>query len=443
LARPARRARTGISLLEVLVSIFVLSIGLLAVAAIIPVARFQMIEAAKADRSTACATAALNDLKVRGVLNPDEWRDVDGDSLGATEPQWRPPGSAYDVSSGDRGYLFGESYALDPIYISEMRKTSPTPSRSRYSSFPYNPNDLDNWAPVPGGPQFRRWTRLQRVTWNGVGFSTLLANSMFQWHDDLLFPVPADDTQRPEQLFVRPGSSTGVKPEFQGNYSYLVTVVPSPENIDFGPPEIAAPYSFPENSPLYRVSVAVFYKRDKSAPAEYLAPNGSDPQRTGLMEGETPGERQVRLTFLGSGLGGGDVRLTAYSGAGEGQGPEYLALKENEWMLVSGSYPAQRIWTNPYGELRSYTMPVGVHQWYRIVAAGDIRTPSGSAPYRDVTLAGPDWNLARWNNDYNADGIPEYGYDSDGDGTLDTGFYVATLLKGVVGVYSTTVELTP
>ncbi len=424
LARPARRARTGISLLEVLVSIFVLSIGLLAVAAIIPVARFQMIEAAKADRSTACATAALNDLRVRGALNPDEWRNVTGGSLGQTEPEWMGSGG-YMLSSGDRGYLFGESYALDPLYVAEAEYEKWS-DRDALSDFPYNPDSPGNRI-LGGTGDATRWTRLQRMTWTGVGGNILLASSMFQWDDDLLFPLPADDTQRPDQLSRAIDHASGyrqlLKGKSQGNYMYLVTVVPSPDNVDFFHPLENTVYSFPENSPLYRVSVAVFYKRDMSGPKEYLPADPADDDRTGLMEGETPGERQVRLQFLGSGLGGGDVQLSTF----DGQGAEYLAVKQNEWILVSGFYMAQRTWTDRDGFLRTYTMPVGVHQWYRIVAAGDIIT--GNPHVRDVTLAGPDWNLLRWNNDYGGGGVPPP--------------YLATLLKGVVGVYSTTVELTP
>ena len=50
--------RRGISLMEVLISIFVLSIGMLGVAALIPVGRFSIVETSKADRGAACGQAA-------------------------------------------------------------------------------------------------------------------------------------------------------------------------------------------------------------------------------------------------------------------------------------------------------------------------------------------------------------------------------------------------
>ncbi|MFH1266447.1 MAG: prepilin-type N-terminal cleavage/methylation domain-containing protein, partial [Planctomycetota bacterium] len=50
---PSAVPRRGVSLLEVLISIFVLSIGLLGVAAVIPVGGHEILQAVKADRAAA------------------------------------------------------------------------------------------------------------------------------------------------------------------------------------------------------------------------------------------------------------------------------------------------------------------------------------------------------------------------------------------------------
>ena len=282
---------------------------------------------------------------------------------------------------------------------------------------------------------------MQRVTWSRVGLNQFLARSVFKWHDDILFPVPADETQRPEQMLVRDSFSNPLQSEFQGNYSWLVTVTPLPEHIDFLADPlvtgVAWPYSYSENSPLYTVSVAVFYKRDMSAPNKYAAGQ--------LMAGETPGERQVRLEFLGGGMGGGDVSLYVFpSDAGR---PEYLDIKENEWLLVSGGYFRTCYYYRDIPPVGSFprTIPVGVHKWYRIVANGEIvvedKNGNGTLdpledmnangildpPYREVTLAGPDWNVANW------------GIDVNGDGNSNEA--LAGLLKGCVGVFSTEMKL--
>ncbi len=80
---PSRRAaaagrapgpgRAGISLMEVLISIFVVSIGLLGIAALIPVANYALVETTKADRAAACGQAAIRDIRVRRLADPQLW----------------------------------------------------------------------------------------------------------------------------------------------------------------------------------------------------------------------------------------------------------------------------------------------------------------------------------------------------------------------------------
>ena len=58
------------SLLEVLAAIGVLSIGLLGLAALLPIGRYTIGEATKADRAGQCGRAALRDVIVRRMLDP-------------------------------------------------------------------------------------------------------------------------------------------------------------------------------------------------------------------------------------------------------------------------------------------------------------------------------------------------------------------------------------
>ena len=66
--RPAHRR--GVSLLEVLAAIGVLSIGLLGLAALLPIGRYTIAEATKADRAGHCGRAALRNVVVRRMLDP-------------------------------------------------------------------------------------------------------------------------------------------------------------------------------------------------------------------------------------------------------------------------------------------------------------------------------------------------------------------------------------
>ena len=461
-----RWRRGGVSLLEVLISIFVLTVGLLAVATLIPVGRFAVVEAAKSDRAAACGQAVLNDIKVRKMINPNSWSPLDGVSLSRPRPWcFGDSGAPGDPQTTVRrsGFELGESYAIDPFYASQA-------SNAAYlTHFPYNIRDLGN--PILRPDKQWRWTRMRRVTWTGVGLSSVLATGVFGWHDDLVIPVPNDETQRPRQMFfngstrgrafpLMPGESAVRNPlggQDSGKYSYLITVTPSAENHDFvrpntGPPSIiTAPYHYSENAPLYNVSVVVFYKRATSDSSEYLP--------SGTLADETPSERQVEVMFLGTGLGGGDVRLlTLHEDADDLDSDpdprEYLDIKENEWLMVSGGYNHYYQYRDVGGGSQRDAIPVGVHKWYRIIATGETLSEdldgSGTIDpplekdynnngaiewFREATLAGPDWNPL-WGDWWGAGG-PSDPFPLDGIPDL----LFATLLDGVIGVYSTTVEL--
>ena len=86
--RPALRggARRGITLLEVLISMFVLLIGLMGVAAMIPAGRFEILQGTKGDQAAMVGRAAFRDLKVRGYLNPASWYQSGGNRRSTTPP---------------------------------------------------------------------------------------------------------------------------------------------------------------------------------------------------------------------------------------------------------------------------------------------------------------------------------------------------------------------
>lgn len=66
-------ARRGVSLLEILVAIFILSVGLLGVAALIPVGNSEVVKTQIAHRSAETGLRAFREMKLRGYLNPQNW----------------------------------------------------------------------------------------------------------------------------------------------------------------------------------------------------------------------------------------------------------------------------------------------------------------------------------------------------------------------------------
>ena len=70
--------RRAISLIEVLMSIFIISIGLLGILALLPLAYHLANKGTTADRGAIAGQAALRDFKVRGMDHPELWRMADG-----------------------------------------------------------------------------------------------------------------------------------------------------------------------------------------------------------------------------------------------------------------------------------------------------------------------------------------------------------------------------
>jgi Tfp pilus assembly protein PilV len=67
------RTRSAITLTEVLISMGILTLGLLGVAAVFPVGSFFMQKAEIADRGSAIAQAVMNDIVANGMASPKSW----------------------------------------------------------------------------------------------------------------------------------------------------------------------------------------------------------------------------------------------------------------------------------------------------------------------------------------------------------------------------------
>ncbi len=215
----------GISLLEVLISIFILSIGLLGVAALIPIGKLSLIETNKSDRTGACGRAGIHDVKVRRMCDYRLW--------------WSPLPSGGVVPDADTTLRV---IAIDPL---------------GYANLP---------ATLGGAGGIPRYTFRE-----GAGAMTpSTANLLFRWPDELTFDTPANPTTRPRILarqgtYVAPYPALPPEPaitpdEFanDGNFTWFLTVAPSPI-------ETALPVS---QRRVYAVAVVVCYKRVLAATGE-------------------------------------------------------------------------------------------------------------------------------------------------------------------------------
>ncbi|GAB4133967.1 type IV pilus modification PilV family protein [Thermopirellula anaerolimosa] len=379
--RVALATRSGFNLLEVLIAMFVLTIGMLGVAAAVSMGNFLAVRTLIADRTAAVGRNALAEVRVREVLNARTWVLPDGSPL-------------LPVNNPNAALSPGEAYCIDPLFIAwTLQASGPQPDLDRFPY--YDPTTVLtmnrvtlNWAPPNSADYYGR---------------------LFRAEDDLLFENGA--LSRPRMLFRAAGVNAvalpamawetppgpPVRPDFQGMYSWMVTVVPTVT------PGVSS------DSQKYSVSVVVFRNRDMTWRDDPTA--------------EAPSERVAAVNFLGQGIGGGDVRLS-FTPQGGQDGFAALDVAEGQWLLLAGRLPS-----NP---------PRKVFAWYRVLSPGETYGPAdhphpfGGDPnryYRELTLAGPDWNL-NWNS--------TSGIDSDGDGILLEA--QAVILPNVYGVYTETVE---
>ncbi len=179
--------RSGISLLEVLVSIFVLSVGLLGLAALLPVGSLAILETNKADRAGNCGRAALRAIKACKLLSSANWSNPSADTLGS-------------------------SFAVDPMGLAVSSSVANTIPRIGLSgplasvSF-FWPDDLTFVAPTgPGRP-------------NGI----VSTAGLFQFGGDYswFFTV----TPLPTEFWLRTVREANAPSCLTSPYHYLVSVV--------------------------------------------------------------------------------------------------------------------------------------------------------------------------------------------------------------------------
>lgn len=160
--------RRGVSLMEVLMSIFILTVGLLGMASLIPVGGFQVSEAIKADRAAAVGRAAFYEVRIRGLLDPRKWNNAGDIDL------QRP-------------------FAIDPL--------------SNIETGLHNVRTMSMVQLWPGASDVDR---------------RRLARHVFTSHDDLIFVSEENADEPPRQ---KPETGMTKRPSAD-QYSWLVTVVP-------------------------------------------------------------------------------------------------------------------------------------------------------------------------------------------------------------------------
>ncbi len=340
----------GVTLMEVLISIFILAVGLFGVAALLPIGGSDILVSVQADRAAAVGAAAMREVRARKITEPFQW-DV---GTSSSIPMWFRGGNQYD------GARAAQYVLIDPLGVASHPLGVASEVWSTFPALEREPEPPLEW---------RRKAIMDRVsirsapTASAGQLSLEGAREIFVSPDDVLFDIPTDRRLRARLLYRDVGTGGTVmsdpsayhpktyfpdppagshRPESEGNYSWMVMLTPTPGDgttTGFG---------------RALCSIIVFYKRNLTSQA------GSNPN--------TP-EVTANVQFLGPGYGGGEVLLTLSKESHASR------LQTDHWILLlsRGGGPP------PSGSL---------FRWYRIVAVASH--PSNSLQ-RYVTLAGPDW----------------------------------------------------
>ena len=235
------------------------------------------------------------------------------------------------------------------------------------------------------------------------------AELVFRSGDDLLLN-PANGNYPPTQLFSTIAGTTNSRRQFQGDYSWLATVVPGNSTYQANTTNPTYVFTPIGDTNLVRVSIVVFYKRNAFISID---PTGATP----------PSERMVLVNNTGgastlNGVSGGEVQMQSPS-------QSYLNLKAGQWIMLSQQSFCRSTNTQRPPPTQSTCYNDYWYRWYKVVAIGVRRsagTNTSGQPfyYRNVTLSGPDWNPGTTGSVF-----PAY----------------ASIVDGVVAVYEKEIEL--
>lgn len=334
--------------MEVLISMFVLAVGLLGVAALIPAGRHEIVEAAKLDNAAMVGRAAFRDMQVRGFLNPAGWVAYPGTWSAVYDPVADPvePFQAYDPSAAGGGpdkvpYI---AYALDPMGLT-------APAGAFDTTFP-------NGATVSAGmriPPLMRIAPFALATTATDAQRLATYDSVFRSSfDQVLEPnaTNADYPPSPKWFLVPPVTGTPMRRLNEGNYSWLATIISDPTR--------------PGVSGDVTVSVAVFYKRDLSNPSL--------------------NESISSVLFATPLVSGGEIEIQKL--------PFDLnnrprPMRPGQWFMLGG----RRAATGGFASQYNY------YRWYRVISAATPEPAGGGNFKQRVTVTGSDWNSTAANSE--------------------------------------------
>lgn len=330
-----RSTRFGMTLIEIMAAILVLSIGLVGVISAIPFGGLRMSQMQEADNSSALGRNAARVMKSNGWANPANW--------------WYESGFTNENSVKANGNL----NLTFPFFVDPISKS-------------VSPPEFFATTPVGGFDSFftRVAPTVSHPTFNRMAIQPRHIERAFYLQDDLVYGYASGE----DEAFYRPrvettdgllgdvGDPNATAP-FSGRYTWLATVAPKNSSGDF-----------------YDCS------KDALAAADYDVV---------VFENRVPGDEKAFAARLeGSGYQGGAVTLDLTGGVDVNNvGLDALdverlieQLETTRYILLTGR---EDIPTN--GNFRAFA------RWYKIANYGVVATDATGLPSElRLTLVGPN-----------------------------------------------------
>jgi type II secretory pathway pseudopilin PulG len=270
-------SRRGISIIEVLVSMFILSVGLLGIASLLPIGQRQALLADQQDRLSSLGQNAIRSFRTRGYSNPAFWIKADNNGIGNDFTQ--------------------------PIFIDPLLAAAQNSSK----------------VPHSGSQVIPRFTVKTSTTGNKLTQGG--AEAIFMSRDDVIVE-PGTTPEAPTKAKF----DNNIRRDFNGEYSWAAMIAPTypgvkPPGND--PTNTAYAYGKPYSEQSCQLSIVVFYRRNLNVL------NDKDTIDQSTLPAGIPRERTVAVaSFDGNGIGGGEVTIRTLGG------PYDTMLKIGEYVLL-------------------------------------------------------------------------------------------------------------
>jgi hypothetical protein len=377
--------RRGVTLIELMFAIGIMLVGLLGVAALIPLAGYEIGRGLTADRMSVTGRNAVQEFDIRNMRRVDMYVNPDG-------TRFNPKLQSMHLFPAPQRTL---AFCIDPGYLHFHAGSTPPANRT--------PLLFPSWGPLTNSPL--KEARMHRIALRnqpgGAIMHRLLAERLFVARDDLAVDRPADSTLPPAQVY---GAGT-TRRQYNGSFSWFATLVP----------ELHQPQG--KFFDQYLLSIVVLESRDLL-------------YDTGLATTSRPlpiSERVIEIDLLGGGIGGGEARLRT-----NGVSPVPIDVRSGDWIMLSAkaivSPPIDvaiaRINNNdpPNLDTRDF------FRWYQVLNSElDPRRLDNGDWIRRISLEGPDWNRREWQ-----------------DTTLPVALRMPTravVVRDAVGVFEKTIRL--